>query len=156
MWKKVLSWISGKQAIVGAVLNPYLLYIKIGIVALLVGVIGTHLWGDHLREQKLLTQAGRIEAHTQLLSQARHTIRRNSIALRDCLAANEWNARQTANQKALVAKARADVKLLEALSERDRKDAIRETDNLRNKDTTCRTADEPLPPWLLPDSLWND
>jgi len=156
MWKKALAWISGKQALAGVLLNPYMMYIKIGIVALLIGVIGAHLWSDHLRDKKLVAQAGSIEANVQLLAQATHTLRRNDITIRECLIANEWNARQAENQKVLVAKAVADIKILEALNERDKKDVIRETDNLRNKDTICRTADEPLPPWLLPDSLWDD
>jgi len=156
MWKAVFKWGMGKAVQTGLSLSPFSMYIKIGLISVLVGVVGTHLWNDKTVRDERDNLTGQLATTVMSVTQLQFSLDNNKEALEACISANVWNAEQSVFHKEQALKALANVKLLEVLNDRDNEDIIRETDKLRNKDDDCRTADEPLPAWLLPDSLWYD
>lgn len=152
----VLKWGLGKAVSTGLSLSPFALYIKIGLISVLLGVVGTHLWNDRTVRKERDVITGQLAMVTVSNVQLQSSLEKNKEVLETCIKANTWNAEQASNHKEQADEALANVRLLEAMNDRDTEDIIRETNELRNKDDECRTADEPLPAWLLPDSLWDD
>jgi len=156
MWGTVLKWAVTKAAPAASLISPFGMYIKIGMISVLVGVVGTHLWNDRTRAKDLITIRSDLAKVEQSNAQLQHTLGQNKIVVEECLKTNEWNANQSLLHEKQANEALANVILLRAINDRDTEDIIRETDELRNKDENCRTADEPLPDWLLPSSLWDN
>jgi len=152
MWKKVLRM--GGRA--GKAVVPYMTYIKVGVAALFISVIGTHLYNDHRRTVEVKDLAVELGTLKEKYGQTTHTLEVNEKALAQCIDANAWNALQAKDQELKNALALAELKRLKENRARSTEDIYRDEENLRNHDQTCRTADEPLPDWLLPDSLWHD
>lgn len=145
MWKKLVG-----------IAVPYMTYIKIGIIAVFIGIISAHFYNDHRRAQEVKDLSVELGALNAKYGQAVHTLEVNEKALTECLDANTWNALQAKDQELKNALALAELKRLKENRARGTEDIYREEEKLRNHDQTCRTADEPLPAWLLPDSLWHD
>lgn len=149
MWKNLLK--TGTTA-----LSPWMIYIKVGLVALIIGIMGTHLWNDRQRVKELGEVTRELGALKNTNEGLVHSALQNELALVECLDANAWNALQAKEQEIKAAKALANVRHLKELNARNAEDIHREEATLRNRDKECRTADEPLPDWLLPDSLWDN
>jgi len=156
MWGTILKWGLGKAASTGVSLSPFAMYIKIGLISVLIGIVGTHLWGDRQvkKERDILT--GQLAAFAMSNTQLTSSLNNNKEVLTICVRANEYNADQAALHKEKATQALANVRLLEAMNARDTEDIIRETNEIRGKDVDCRTLDDPLPGWALPDGLWDD
>ena len=158
MWgfliKKVAGTLGGKA--LGAVVAPFKMYLITAGIAVVVGIVGTHLWNDRSVRAERDTLTGQLASFAISNTQLTTTLNSNKEVLTICVEANAYNADQAALHKEKATEALANVKLLKAMKDRDTEDIIRETDELRNKDNECRTADDPLPDWMLPDSLWDD
>lgn len=136
--------------------TPYAMYIKIAVVAAVLGGVGTHLWNDREQAKALKDATEELGTLKQTNAQTLHSLGENEKALTECLDANAWNALQAKDMELKAANALANVRRLEELNTRNAEDIHREETNLRNRDQECRTVDQPLPAWALPDSLWNN
>lgn len=155
MWTTALKWIVGKAGAAGTLISPFALYIKVGIFAVLAGLLSAHLWNDHNRKIEVRELQESLGAVTQAKAQALRTAQRNGFALEECLAANAFNAEEALTQRERAVAAVAEVELLRAMNDRDKVDIIREGEELRGRDDECRTLDDTLPDWFL-DGLWDD
>jgi len=136
--------------------SPYGMYIKIALAAGLLGIVGTHLWNDSQEAAKLSRVTRELGSLEQTNIQTLHTLTQNKSALKECLDANAWNALQAKDQEFKTLVALANVRSLEELNAQNDEDTHRKEAALRGRDEECRTADDPLPDWLLPPSLWDD
>jgi len=77
------------------------------------------------------------------------TVEFNEAALKVCLDINKQNAAALKRQETKIQEGLLAVKLLQAESRHTVEDIQDEAEELRGVDTECRTADEPLPDWLI-------
>lgn len=152
MWTNILKF--GGTAL--QFISPYMLYIKAGALAIIIGLASAHAWNDRQRNKDLKEVREEIGKLEQINVQTLESLMMNEKTLTECLDANAWNALQARNHEVTAAVAVANIKHLKELNTRNMEAISHAEEALRNRDKVCRTADEPLPDWLLPDSLWHD
>lgn len=77
----------------------------------------------------------------------------NEAAIQHCQSVNTDNERVAKEQEKKIQEALTTVKLLQAGSKHTTEDIRDGAEKLRNRDTECRTVDEPFPDWFTV-GLW--